>query len=42
LQLRETYPPQDDTGLGGADPAVRPAAWQRDNAFAAPSQASPK
>jgi len=42
LQLRETFPPLDDTGLGGADPAGRPAAWQRDNAFAVPAQASPK
>jgi len=41
LQLRETFPPQDDMGFGGTDPAGRPAAWQRDNAFAAPAQASP-
>ena len=41
LQLRETFPPQDDMGFGGTAPAGRPAAWQRDNAFAAPAQASP-
>ena len=41
MQLRETFPPLDDSGLGGSDPAVRPAAWQRDNAFAAATPASP-
>ena len=36
LQLREAFPPQDDTGLGGPDPAARPSAWQRANDFADP------
>ena len=36
LQMRETFPPQDNTGLGGTDPTARPSAWQRANAFADP------
>lgn len=35
LRLRETYAPQDDTGLPG--PSVRQTAWQRANAFADPA-----
>jgi len=34
-QLRETFPPQDDTGLA-VETAARQAAWQRANAFAGP------
>ena len=37
LQLREAFPPQDDTGLGRPDPAGRLTAWQRANAFADPA-----
>lgn len=37
LQLREAFPPQDDTGLVGADAAARPSAWQRANAFSDPA-----
>lgn len=37
LELREAFPPQDDTGLGGPDAAARQRAWQRANAFADPS-----
>jgi len=37
LQLRESFAPPDNTGLAGADPAVRQTAWQRANAFADPS-----
>jgi hypothetical protein len=36
LQLREAFPPQDDTGLGGPDTAERHSAWQRANAFSDP------
>lgn len=36
LQMRETFPPQDNTGLGGPDATARPSAWQRANAFADP------
>jgi hypothetical protein len=36
LQLREAFPPQDDKGLGGPDPATRATAWRRDDAFADP------
>lgn len=36
LQLRETFAPQDNTGLGMPEPAVRQTAWQRANAFADP------
>ena len=35
-QLRETFPPQDDTGLTVPETATRNAAWQRANAFAGP------
>jgi len=37
LQLREAFPPQDDTGLAGPNPAARQASWQRANAFADPA-----
>jgi prevent-host-death family protein len=37
LQLRETFAPQDNTGLDGPDLVARPSAWQRANAFADPS-----
>jgi len=37
VQLREAFPPQDDTGLGGPDLVARQTAWQRANAFADPS-----
>lgn len=37
LQLRETFAPQDDAGLAGPNPAARQSAWQRANAFSAPS-----
>ena len=36
LQLRETFAPQDNTGLGGPESAVLQTAWQRANAFADP------
>ena len=35
-QLRETFPPQDDTGLPVPETAARNAAWQRANDFAGP------
>ena len=35
-QLREAFPPQDNTGLGGPDTADRRSAWQRANAFSDP------
>jgi prevent-host-death family protein len=35
-QLRETFPPQDDTGLAVPENAARQAAWQRANGFAGP------
>jgi prevent-host-death family protein len=35
-QLRETFPPQDDTGLAVPETAARQAAWQRANGFAGP------
>ena len=34
--LRETFPPQDDTGLAVPETAARQAAWQRANGFAGP------
>lgn len=37
LRLRETYAPQDDTGLAGPEASTRPSAWQRTNAFADPA-----
>jgi prevent-host-death family protein len=37
LQLREAYPPQDDTGLVGADTALRQSVWQRANGFSDPA-----
>ncbi|OIP17404.1 MAG: hypothetical protein CO105_09165 [Comamonadaceae bacterium CG_4_9_14_3_um_filter_60_33] len=37
LRLRETYAPQDDTGLVGVMTASRHSAWQRANAFADPA-----
>ncbi len=33
LQLREAFPPQDDTGLPGAEVGARALAWPRANAF---------
>ena len=36
-QLRETFVPQDDTGLAGPTPNARQADWQRANAFADPA-----
>jgi prevent-host-death family protein len=33
-QLRETFPPQDDTGLAVPETTARQAAWQRANGFA--------
>ena len=35
-QLRETFPPQDNTGLAVPETAARQAAWQRANGFAGP------
>ena len=35
-QLRETFPPQDDTGLTVPETAARQSAWQRANGFAGP------
>ena len=35
-QLRETFPPQDDTGLTVPETATRNVAWQRANGFAGP------
>lgn len=32
-QLRETFVPQDDTGLARSTPTARQADWQRANAF---------
>jgi prevent-host-death family protein len=37
LQLRETFPPQDDAGFAEPNPAVHLTAWQRTNAFADPT-----
>ena len=37
LQLRETFVPQDDTGLAGSGTTTRQMAWQRSNAFADPA-----
>ena len=34
LQLREAFPPQDDTGLPSAEVGARSSAWQRANPFA--------
>ena len=34
--LRETFPPQDDSGLAVPETAMRNAAWQRANDFAGP------
>lgn len=36
-QLRETFVPQDDTGLAGPTPTARETDWQRANAFADPA-----
>lgn len=36
-QLRETFVPQDDTGLAGPTPTARKTDWQRANAFADPA-----
>ena len=35
-QLRETFPPQDDSGLAVPETAARQSAWQRANGFAGP------
>ena len=37
LQLRETFPPQDDAGFAAPNPAARQTAWQRANAFIDPA-----
>ena len=37
LQLRETFPPQDDTGFAGPNPAARQTAWKRANVFIDPA-----
>ncbi len=37
LQLREIFPPQDDTGFAGPNPAARQTAWQRANTFIDPA-----
>lgn len=37
LQLRQTYAPEDETGLVAPEPSARAAAWQRANAFAEPA-----
>ena len=37
LQLREIFPPQDDTGFAGPNPAARQTAWQRANTFIEPA-----
>jgi len=37
LQLRESFAPEDNTGLCGADPTVRQTAWQRTHGFGDPS-----
>lgn len=37
LQLRQTYVPQDETGLAAPETAPRALAWQRTNAFAEPA-----
>jgi len=36
LRLRETFAPQDDTGLAGPQASPRSSAWQRTNTFADP------
>jgi prevent-host-death family protein len=36
LQLRETFAPQNNTGLAGPELTERPMAWQRANAFTDP------
>ena len=35
-QLRETFPPQDDSGLAVPETAARQSAWQPANDFAGP------
>ena len=35
-QLREAFPPQDDSGLAVPETAARQSAWQRANGFAGP------
>ena len=37
LQLRETFPPQDDAGFAAPNPVARQTAWQRANAFIDPA-----
>ena len=37
LQLRDSFAPQGDTGLGGPETAARQTAWQRANAFTDPA-----
>ena len=39
LQLRETWAPQDDTGLAGKGNDARQTMWQRTNDFADPAKA---
>lgn len=42
LQLRETYAPQDDSGLAPSAVATRQTAWQRANAFTDTSPTLPE
>jgi prevent-host-death family protein len=37
LRLRDTYLPQDESGLAGPTPLARQTAWQRPNAFEDPA-----
>lgn len=37
MQLRQTYAPQDDSGLTDTMPSKRATNWQRTNAFADPA-----
>ena len=38
MQLRETFMPEDNTGLGMPATTPRQAAWQRGNDFAGPTE----
>lgn len=40
MQLRETYMPEDNTGLEMPETTARQTAWQRGNDFSDPSEAS--
>jgi prevent-host-death family protein len=37
LQLREAFPPPDESGFGGPDPCASPSGWQRTDTFADPA-----